>query len=141
MQGKLSARMKQSRNKIVTFGMLPQSELPAFYNALDVFVVTTLYYQGLDMVLQEAVLCGAAPVVANVGSLKRTMVPSDEYGSVFNVGDHQDLLRKLLMLMRNRSEMERIGTNAMNRAHKLFTREGMTESYAGLFYSLQTKLE
>jgi glycosyltransferase involved in cell wall biosynthesis len=125
-----------SQNKILSFGMIPQAELPAFYNALDVFVVTTLYYQGLDMVLQEAVLCGAAPVVANVGSLKRTVVPSDDYGAVFDVGDHQDLVRKLMTLMRKPSEVARIGTNAMKRAQKLFTREGMTKSYSDLFYSL-----
>ena len=86
--------------------------------------------------LQEAALCGVPSVVADVGSLRRTMVPSDEYGRMYSVGDTHALLAQLLGLLGNADDRRTIGDNAMKRAHRLFSRERMCQQYTNLFYDL-----
>lgn len=84
--------------KIVTTGPIPYEEMGNYYNAMDVFANPTQTYSGLDMVMQEAMLCGLPVVATDSGSIKKSLLPSTEYGYTFELGNSGDLFNKLAQI-------------------------------------------
>ncbi len=60
--------------KGVTFyGKVPNSELPEFYMASDIFLFTTLCEEGYPLSLSEAINCGLFPIGSDLGGVAETM--------------------------------------------------------------------
>ncbi len=56
------------RDDIVLTGFVPEANLPAYYNAADVFVFPSLY-EGFGLPVLEAMACGTPVITTNVSSL------------------------------------------------------------------------
>jgi len=87
-------------SQVICVGAVPYQEMSSYYNAMNVFANPTTRYGGLDMVMQEAMLCGIPVVASDVGSIKKTLLSLPEYGEVFPLGD-KGALASLLIAQRS----------------------------------------
>lgn len=89
-------RIGDARVKVT--GPVPNQEMGNYYNAMDVFANPTQTYSGLDMVMQEAMLCGTPVVATDSGSIKKSLLPKEDYGYTFELGNGSELTKKLLRI-------------------------------------------
>jgi len=86
-------------NYIEYKGSLPQNELPAIINEMDIFVFPTRLAESLGLVGLEAMACGVPVIGANIGGLKDYII--DKYnGMFFEAGNYEDLAQKIILFDR-----------------------------------------
>lgn len=109
--GPIEVEYKRLKHPHVVFiGAKPYEEMPAVFNAMNVYINPTLRYLGLDMTMQEAMLCGVPVVASDTGSIKRSLVPNDTYGFTHEVGDVKSLLSSVLNSVKKRYEPNAISS-------------------------------
>jgi len=111
-------------------GFVPHQELPAFYNAGDLFLMPTLMEEGLPFVLAEAMACGKPVVASHVGGIP-TMVNDEDL--LFKPGDVEELSQKVTKILVNESLAARLGRQARATICANFTLRRMVEDMAKIF--------
>lgn len=86
--------------RIIFAGPQPYSEMPAYYNSFDIFVNPTTRHTGLDLTIQEAMLCGVPVIASDVGSIKRSLVRNKALGRVFKLTDPVDFGTQLFWMLK-----------------------------------------
>jgi D-inositol-3-phosphate glycosyltransferase len=100
---------------MVTFtGSVPQSELPTYYSAADVFVLPS-HYESFGLAALEAMACGIPIVVSRVGGLK-TFVRDGETGYLIPWRCPEPFAQRLDMLLANPGLREAMGKVARAKA-------------------------
>jgi glycosyltransferase involved in cell wall biosynthesis len=64
--GQESYKMLDDEKRVLHLGPVPHDELPAYYNAADVFVYPTVYNEGFPNVILEAMASGTPIVTTNI---------------------------------------------------------------------------
>lgn len=105
-------------------GPITYEDMPAMYNAFDLLLNPTFRYGGLDMTIQEAMLCGVPVLATDVGSIKTSLLPFWRYGTTFSLCDEKDMIRKLRILT-NRRDLKQLGTAASEYARQRFSLDQM----------------
>ncbi len=130
---------KDFPSRVLVQGTLDTSGMVLFYQAIDIFVNPTSYYQGLDLTMQEAMACGVPIIASRTGSIERTIMsvssgPSP--GQTFALGDAHALRRTILELGNDR---EMLATQSAASRFKAVTEFGlsrMISEYQTLFQRL-----
>ena len=94
---------EDEKRKIVFLGRRPQSELPVYYSAADVFVLPS-YYESFGLVGLEALACGTPVIASDVGDY-RNILKNKRLGRLFNsagVDSLADTLESVLTRSRDR---------------------------------------
>lgn len=113
------ARSIRSVN-VLTLGFVPEEELPAFYAATDILVVspkTQMECMGQSM--KEAMACGTAVAGARIGGVPEA-IEDGVNGLLFEPDDAQSLVQVLEALCKNRDLRERMGQAGRKIASKKF---------------------
>jgi glycosyltransferase involved in cell wall biosynthesis len=100
-----------------------------FYRLLDVFVLPSVS-EGQSVSLLEAMACGIAPVVTDVGA-NAEMIGSDLRGQIVRVSDPEALARVIIATLSGPTD--RIGRTMRERAHTLYSLGRMAEQYERLY--------
>ncbi|XP_076916941.1 uncharacterized protein LOC143576806 [Bidens hawaiensis] len=131
--GPWGARYKDIGPNLFVLGPLQTGQLAGFYNAIDVFVNTTLRAQGLDHTLLEAVLSGKPLMATKLASITGSVIIWKEYGYTFS--PTVDSLKNGLYEVWNdgRVVLEKKGKVVRERGLKLFTATKMAAAYERLF--------
>lgn len=104
-------------DKITFTGKVSQSELPTYYNAADVFVLTS-YYESFGLVALEAMACGVPVIASRVGG-PRTFVRNGVTGYLIPwqcpepYTQHMDVLMSNPNLRASMGEAARAKTEGM----------------------------
>lgn len=107
--GQIEGEYKKLRHPQIRFiGPKKYDEMPYVYNAIDCFINPTLRYLGLDMTMQEAMLCGCPVVASDTGSIGRSLLPESKYGLLHTVGSPRDLLKQLVAVKQKEFNRETI---------------------------------
>ncbi|ESL06951.1 glycosyl transferase [Trypanosoma rangeli SC58] len=133
--GNVYEAMRREGLSVVQLGMLPQKQLGAFYQAIDVFVDPFYQHHGLNTVMIEAALSGVPLVVTDLGGAL-SVVPCSAYGRLFTVGDVMGLAREILYYMLHPDEAAATAHRARERAMKLFDSDVMAMHYERVLYRL-----
>jgi glycosyltransferase involved in cell wall biosynthesis len=67
-------RQFEITNNFKLAGFVPDAELPAFYNAADLFILPSKSGEGLPLVALEAMSSGLPVIATNVGGIKEVML-------------------------------------------------------------------
>ena len=119
----------------VTFtGAVPQTELPTYYRAADVFVLPS-YYESFGLAALEAMACGTPVVVSRVGGLK-SFVRSGETGYLIPWHCPEPFAERIDMLLANPSLREAMGRAARAKAEQM-TWDGVAERMLGFYSSVK----
>lgn len=108
------------------------SSRPAdFYRLLDVFVLTSRS-EGAPMSLLEAMACGVAPVVMDVGANREIVGPllADQ---VVSAGDVDGAVRAIIDTLRSGERRDRACEVARRRVLERYSLDGMMAAYARLY--------
>lgn len=95
---------------VVFLGKRAQDTLPYYYSAADVLVMPS-HYESFGMVALEAMACGTPVIASQVGGLA-FLVQDGETGYHVPDQDPEALCEKLLILLRDPQQRERMGVNA-----------------------------
>lgn len=102
------------QENVIFTGYIPDEDLPALYNAADLFVYPSVY-EGFGLPPLEAMACGTPVITSNTSSLPEVVgdaailfSPYDEEelaDSIYNVFTDSDLKRSMVLKGLNRSKM------------------------------------
>ena len=119
---------------MVTFaGSVPQTELPSYYSAADVFVLPS-YHESFGLVALEAMACGTPVVVSRVGGLN-TFVKNGETGYLIPWHCPEPFAQRLDMLLANPALRDTMGEAARAHAQEMswgVVAENMLDIYSCL---------
>lgn len=114
-----------------------RSDLPQIFNAMDVFVQTSLI-EGMSNTILEAMATGVPTVVtARGGNVE--LVSDKVTGILFEPGDVTALAATLSLLAKNPTMRASLGLNGRDRAVKEFCLEKMVSAYSQLYTDLAIK--
>ena len=96
-------------------GIVPQAQLPRYYNLADLFVLLSRpdrgQVEGFGIAVVEAALCGVPAVVSRHGGLPETVLPG-ETGLVVPPGDPQAAAQAILRLLADEPLRQGMGAQA-----------------------------
>jgi glycosyltransferase involved in cell wall biosynthesis len=98
-------------------GFKNQSELPAFYDLCDVFVMPTVY-EPWGLVVNEVMNAGRAVVVSNEVGCSADLVENGVNGLVFHARDVPDLSRALSEILVDPIRLAQMGTRSLERINQ-----------------------
>jgi len=102
---------------------------------MDVFVLPSLYGEGLPMVVLEA-MANAVPVVAsNVEGIPEAVRDGVD-GMIFEAGDAEDLANKLSSLVGNDQLWETMSQSSLQRQRAQLSDRSMAEGVASVYDGL-----
>ncbi|MFH1139087.1 MAG: glycosyltransferase [Pseudomonadota bacterium] len=91
---------------VVFFGRRPQSELPIYYSAADVFVLPS-YYESFGLAGLEALACGVPVAAADVGDY-RAILRDETMGKVAADGRPESLAEAIAALLPGAGDRDRV---------------------------------
>lgn len=100
------------------------AELPAIYNAADVFLMPSTHPEGLAYTLIEAMACGLPPVATALGGNLETV---GNCGILLPHSRPEELSSIMLDLASNPGKRSALGAQAMERARKMFSADTAAE--------------
>jgi glycosyltransferase involved in cell wall biosynthesis len=108
-----------------------RTDVPRLLNAMDLVVLST-HYEGLPLVLLEAMACGK-PVVATAVDGVPEVVTHGHTGLLFAHQDDAALASHLLSLIRDPSRAERLGENGRAHVQTHFNRDQFRQGILNLY--------
>ncbi|MFE3898712.1 MULTISPECIES: glycosyltransferase [Priestia] len=112
---------------------VPSNEMPAFYNSLDLLIVTGNHEGGPAPVL-EAYACGIPVLSTNIGYVK-DVTPSDTHHLILNTNDPNCFINKINELLESRNELKDIGKKVRKYVNDTFSLDKAIQDWVKhLFY-------
>jgi glycosyltransferase involved in cell wall biosynthesis len=116
-------------DRLVYAGACDHSEMPAFYNAMDLFLNPTARNQGFDLTTVEAMLCGTPVLASDIGASREVLLSGAEF---FELGNIAHLAAQVNRLAHGDRSGES-GRDARKLAQRLFTHERMLDELEAVF--------
>ena len=113
---------------VIFCGLVPNAELPLYYNAADILLNPTLRDEGLPIVIVEAMACGLPIVTSRVGGTPSTI---DDGVSGFFVGakDSVVLATKTIEILSSPERMAQFSRSAREKVLRRFDRKIWIKKY------------
>lgn len=111
-------------------GYVPEDELPDYYRACDLFVLSSRY-EPFGMTAIEAMACGAPTVVTTHGGLFRILTYG-RHALFADSFDKEDLGITMLKPLRHPRLRDRLGRMGAHKARSLFTWTGIAQQLISL---------
>jgi glycosyltransferase involved in cell wall biosynthesis len=115
-------------------GIIHNSDLPAFMNALDVFVLPSEtrsnWREQFGRVIVEAMSCGVPVVGSDSGEIPTVL---GDAGLIFHEGDSAALAGQLLCILSNSEERVRLAHAGRERVLRLFSVEQVARKHLSLY--------
>ena len=124
-------RTWQLDQDVIFCGAISNDQMPAYYNACDLFLNPTLRWEGLPITTIEAMACGKPIVISKIGGTPST-IEEGLSGFFVGPGDTRAIVGRCLELLKNPDLSEKMGLNARTRAVEFFNQEKMVEAYLSL---------
>ena len=109
------------RDRVLFLGKVKDGELPSIYSACDVFVAPSLPskddWEGFGMVCLEAAYFSKPVIATNTGGLSEAL---EDGVTGFVVKDDNELLEKIILLLKNESLAKKMGGAGEKRVREKF---------------------
>jgi len=115
-----------------------QSDVPAYFNQMDLFVLPSLFGEGLPMVVLEAMANGVPVVAADVEGVREAVRDRID-GLIFQPGDADALIHAAETMIRGEIDWEAIRHSAWQRQCNQFSDLSMATGVAQVYQTLMTK--
>jgi len=113
------------------FGEIEHKKLPSFYRASDIVVIPSEYPEAFGMVAAEAMSCSRPIIASSVGGLSE-IVKKGKSGVIFEPGNKDELIKKMLNLATNFKKRKKLGENGRKFAEKELDWSKIAEKYIQL---------
>ena len=125
---------RKMRNALIFTGQVPETETPALYTACDVFCYPSMW-EGFGLTPAEA-QASAKPVVAFNHCAIPEVVKNEETGILVRPGDHHELAKGVIQLLKDPDLRHRMGMKGRSRVEKLFSWDIAAEKTLELYKEL-----
>ena len=119
------------RGRVDFLGCVPPDHVRALLATHDALIMPSRF-EGLPLVLVEAMAAGCVPVASLIREVTDTIVTHGRDGFLFPTGDWREAAHFLRLLDRDRDRRNRMAAAAQCRARTAFAAERMAADYAGL---------
>ena len=130
----VQARIRQLgiANSFRLAGFVSDAELPAFYNAADLFVLPSKSGEGLPLVALEAMSTGLPVVATNVGGIREVM--REGYGKLVPADAPEEMAKAIIKL--SQTELSAQKTALRDIAERTFSWEGNVKNLMEIYEEL-----
>ncbi len=111
-----------------------QNDIPSFLQSIDVFAFASIS-EGFGQVVIEAMAAAKPVVVSKIPPLTE-IVMDGESGLLASYNSPKAFAEKVLWLLKNREEAQRIGERGAKRVNEVFSAERMTQKTLQLYRTL-----
>jgi glycosyltransferase involved in cell wall biosynthesis len=125
------AREENVADRVTFVGRKNRDQLKQYYNAADVFV-STPWYEPFGITPLEAMACGTPVIGSNVGGIKFS-VRHGKTGFLVPPNEPEILGERILEIISDKDEAQRISINAIKHVNTLFTWEIVARKLADLY--------
>jgi len=108
------------------------SDVTAELNQIDLFVLPSLFGEGLPMVVLEAMACGVAVIGTDVEGIPEALRDGVD-GLIARANDPADLADKISSAMSDRAKLVEMGKNARRRQRECFSDQSMAAGVAAAY--------
>jgi len=112
-------------------GFIPYKDLLILYSACDIFVLPS-FEEGFSCSLAEALASGKPLVGSDVGGT-RSMIRGGWNGFLIKPGSEEELAKRLIYLITNPKERDRMGRNSRKLAEEAFDWSKIAEKYIEVY--------
>ena len=105
------------RNRLQFLGRINDEEKASFLKSLDLYVAPNTGGESFGIILAEAMAAGV-PIVASDIPAFRYLLDDGKYGALFTNEDSDDLRKKIIHLLRNRSERDALSIAGRERSQR-----------------------
>lgn len=110
-------------NKNVLFlGRKTEDELKDFYPSVQFLIVPSIWLETPALVTYEALASGRPVIASNIGDFPE-LIKDGENGFLFKPNDPEDLANKIIYLLKNPKEVNRLAKNALKTIKRYSTEE------------------
>jgi len=102
-------------DNIILTGFVPNELISNYYNAADIYLIPTFRAEGLPFALIEAMSI-SLPIIASKAGGIPNVLENDKEGLLINPGDTDEIVSKILTLLRNKDLRKSLGVSARNKA-------------------------
>lgn len=102
----LEKQIKPMKNFIKLLGFIPQNEIQYWFNAADIFVLSSIS-ESFGIVQIEAMACGK-PIVATINGGSEEIIISEDYGLLCEPAKPKELANKILIALEKDWDREKI---------------------------------
>jgi len=117
--------------KITFHGMLNESDLPDFFQSLDIYVHAT-YGETMSTAIMQAQACALPIIASNVDGVKNIIIHNDT-GLLVELKDVEDLKKQLLLLINDEQLRIKFSQSSINYAYDRLSMNRMFHSYEQIF--------
>jgi len=117
---------------MINLGM--QKDARNFYCASDVFLLPS-YFEGLPLVLLEAMACGLPVIASKVGEIPN-IIKNYENGLLLEPRNVDDLVEKMMWCIDNKDKLPIIGSTAAKTVRDEYSLDKMVEKYISTYNNL-----
>jgi glycosyltransferase involved in cell wall biosynthesis len=125
-------RQLEITNNFKLAGFVPDAELPAFYNAADLFVLPSKSGEGLPLVALEAMSTGLPVIATDVGGIKEIMLK--DHGRLVPPDDPQKMAKVILELAQTKLQAQKNSLHDIS--ERKFGWEGNVKSLIEIYEEL-----
>jgi glycosyltransferase involved in cell wall biosynthesis len=102
------------KSNVILTGFVPNESIGNYYNAADIYLIPTLRAEGLPFALIEAMSIGLPIIGSRIGGIPNIMEDGKE-GFLINPGDINNMVSKVLILLKDRILREELGARARSK--------------------------
>ena len=95
---------------IILKGYVQDDKKSEVFSKIDVLIVPSIWFENSPLTIHEAFMFNVPVITSNIGGMKE-LVWDGINGLHFNVGDVEDLRKKIEYFIENKNEVERMGKN------------------------------
>jgi glycosyltransferase involved in cell wall biosynthesis len=122
---------KLGLTKEITFlGLLNEMECVSFLQSLDIYIHSSIS-ETMSTAIMQAMACGLPIIASNVDGITN-MIIDRKTGLIFELGNEDDLVQKIDILINNIELRETLSQNAYKCAHDKYSNIAMYEKYCEL---------
>ncbi len=121
------------KNKVKFLGIIPNRELPPYYEAADIVVVPS-YEEGFGIAAIEAMAMEKPLIATPAGGMAEVIDPSSTL--IVPIGEWEPIAKAIISLIENPQLRENLGKKGRKRVEKYFTWERAGNEYVEVYKEL-----
>ena len=127
-------------DNVILTGFIPNKSISEYYNAADIYLIPTLRAEGLPFALIEAMSIGLPIIASKVGGIP-DVVGNGKEGLLINPGDTNDIVSKILTLLRDADLRRELGVKARRKVLNELNSENMVDKTLEIIESILFELK